>query len=114
MRAKDEPDFPRAISPSALAALRNSPQPPTILDVREPWEVALCAIGGSRFIPMPQIPARLAELPRRGMLVILCHHGMRSLQVADWLRTHGYGNAVNLTGGIDLWAQEVEAGMARY
>ena len=63
---------------------------------------------------MTQIPGRLAELPRDGTLVVLCHHGQRSLQVATWLRGQGFGGATSLSGGIDAWAGGFDPEMARY
>lgn len=88
--------------------------PPAVLDVREPWEVALCAIAGSRTIPMSQIVQRIDELDPQQDLVVVCHHGMRSLQVAMYLQRCGFDRVCNLQGGIDAWARDVEPAMARY
>ena len=96
------------------AALAAGAEPIELLDVREGWEVNLCAITGSRHIPMNEVPDRVDELPRDRALVVVCHHGMRSLQVAQWLRAQGFENAINLDGGIDEWARAVEPGMATY
>ncbi len=85
-----------------------------LLDVREPDEVATCAIVGSVRIPMQQVPQSLAELPRDRRLLVHCHHGGRSLRVTQFLRAQGYALASNVAGGIDVWAQEIEPGMARY
>ncbi len=84
------------------------PEVPLEIDVREPWELEICALPDSRNLPMAQIPQRHDELPRDRILVVLCHHGMRSRQVTGWLRAHDYGNAVNLSGGIDAWARVVD------
>ncbi|MDA1097880.1 MAG: rhodanese-like domain-containing protein [Proteobacteria bacterium] len=97
-----------------LAGLRAGGQVHTLLDVREPDEVAVCAIANSRFIPMQQIPRHVADLPREHPLVILCHHGTRSGMVADFLRGNGFPNVFNLAGGIDAWAHEIEPEMPRY
>ncbi|MFQ5935011.1 MAG: rhodanese-like domain-containing protein [Acidiferrobacterales bacterium] len=86
----------------------------TIVDVREPWEIQICAISGSRHIPMRQIPASLAELPKGDEIVVLCHHGQRSQQVADFLTRQGYVNVYSLVGGIDAWAREIDSTMTRY
>jgi rhodanese-related sulfurtransferase len=86
----------------------------TLLDVREPNEVAVCAISDSLCIPMQQVPQHLGELPREHPLVIMCHHGARSDQVAQFLRANGFTNAHNLAGGIDAWAMVVDPEMARY
>ena len=85
-----------------------------VLDVREPWETEICALDGSLKIPMGQIPTRLAELPRDEILVVVCHHGQRSLQVALGLRGQGFASATSLAGGIDAWAAAQAPDMARY
>jgi len=107
-------ELPLQITPSALAALHRSGQPLQLLDVREAWETEICAIDGSLNIPMGQVPGRIAELARDRPLVVLCHHGGRSMQVTQWLRAQGFDQAVNLTGGINIWAQQIEPGMATY
>ena len=98
----------------ALEAARTNGAPHTLLDVREPHEVAVCAIADSLFVPMQQVPQQLAELPRDQPLVVLCHHGGRSNQVAQFLRGNGFSNVHNLAGGIDAWALMVDPEMARY
>ncbi|MFI4986876.1 MAG: rhodanese-like domain-containing protein [Alphaproteobacteria bacterium] len=85
-----------------------------IIDVREPWEREICMLSGSIGIPLAELAERLDELPEAGTLVLLCHHGVRSLQAATWLRRQGFEHAVSLQGGIDAWASEVEPGMRRY
>jgi rhodanese-related sulfurtransferase len=97
-----------------LDRLRRAGEPITVLDVREPWEVELCRIEGSRAMPLDTLPEHLDELPREGVLVIVCHHGVRSGRAAAWLRAHGFDNAHNLSGGIDSWAREVEPSMRTY
>lgn len=97
-----------------LAALRTQESPHTVLDVREPHEVAICAIEPSLSIPMQQVPERLAELPEDQSLVVLCHHGGRSAMVTRFLQERGFANARNLAGGIDAWAREIDPDMARY
>ncbi|HEX7045621.1 MAG TPA: rhodanese-like domain-containing protein [Burkholderiales bacterium] len=90
------------------------PAPPVVLDVREPWEVEICALPGSTCIPMAEIPGRIDELPRDRPIVVVCHHGMRSLQVARYLDARGFAPLYNLTGGIDAWARDVDPGVVRY
>ncbi len=85
-----------------------------VLDVREPWETEICGFEEGLKIPMEEIPARVAELPRDGILVVMCHHGQRSLRVASWLRGQGIARATSLAGGIDAWAAARAPGMARY
>lgn len=108
-------DYPVQLDASQVAdALADGTEAVVLLDVREEWEVNLCAIAGSRHIPMNEVPERVDELPREGALVVVCHHGMRSMQVAQWLRAQGFDNAINLDGGIDQWARLVEPAMATY
>ncbi len=85
-----------------------------LLDVREPWEHALCAIDGSLLIPMNGLPGRVAELPMDRDIVVVCHHGGRSAQVTMWLRSNGYGRAINLDGGVDSWARQIDPNMKVY
>ncbi len=91
---------------------------PLLLDVREDWEVALAAIrppGATlRHIRMGEIPQRLAELPAGRPIVCLCHHGVRSQQVAAFLERRGFEQVFNLSGGIDAWACQVDPSVARY
>ncbi|NLR76637.1 MULTISPECIES: rhodanese-like domain-containing protein [Leeia] len=86
---------------------------PQLIDVREPWEVALCQIPGSVNLPMHEISNRLNEV-NDGELVTICHHGMRSYQVALFLENAGLGPVHNLTGGVEAWATQVDPDMARY
>lgn len=85
-----------------------------LLDVREPYEVATCAIAGSRHIPMRQIPASLGDLPQDRDILVLCHHGGRSLRVMQFLRANGFARVSNVAGGIDAWAQEIDPTLPRY
>jgi rhodanese-related sulfurtransferase len=87
---------------------------PLILDVREDWEYETCHIAGSRLIPMQEIPSHLGELPRTSDIVVVCHHGARSLQVATYLAQSGFGHVHNLSGGIAAWADQVDSSMPRY
>ncbi len=97
-----------------LAGLRDEAAVHTLLDVREPNEVAVCAIAGSLFVPMQQVPGHISTLPKEHPLIVLCHHGTRSDMVAGFLRENGFSNVFNLSGGIDAWAQVIDQQMARY
>lgn len=88
--------------------------PVELLDVREPWEYSVCRIEGSRLIPLSQLPARLGELDPGRATVVICHHGVRSLRAAAYLEHCGFGDVVNLSGGIDAWARTVDRNMAVY
>ncbi|HEU5079889.1 MAG TPA: rhodanese-like domain-containing protein [Opitutaceae bacterium] len=98
----------------AHAWLNRKERPALLIDVREPDEIAICSINGSKKIPMGQIPDALPSLPRDRSLLILCHHGARSLRVTQFLRAKGFSEVTNVAGGIEAWALEVEPGMKRY
>jgi rhodanese-related sulfurtransferase len=86
-----------------------------LVDVREPHEFQQARIEGSELIPMRTVPQALASLQAgEGPLVVLCHHGMRSLQVVSWLREQGLESCSSMTGGIDRWSREIDAGVPRY
>ncbi len=85
-----------------------------LLDVREPAELAVAAVAETVNIPMAQIPGRLEEIDRSKTVVVMCHSGMRSMQVAGFLAHQGYENVVNLDGGIDAWSREVDTSIPRY
>lgn len=109
------------ISPEALQSkLKNTSAEDSsatfcLLDVREPWEAALCSIPGSRLIPMGEIPSRAhQELDPDAHIVAYCHYGARSLNVVLWLREQGFANTQSLAGGIDAWSQKIEPAIPRY
>ena len=102
-----------SLSP-ADAAKRLAAGDAVLLDVREPFEVALAAVPGALLVPMGELPARLAEVPRDQPVLVLCHHGIRSQAVADWLLRRGYEKTWNVAGGIAAWAAEVDPGVGRY
>ena len=85
-----------------------------LLDVREPYEHAICRIPGSRLLPMREVPAALDLLPRDRKLLILCHHGGRSARVAQLLRDEGFAQAIDVRGGIDAWAARLDPALPRY
>src|SRR5580658_5137673 len=85
------------------------------IDVREPWEFATAQIAGSIPMPMGDVPARAhQELDPDERLVILCHHGVRSMNTTVWLRNQGFEQAQSLRGGIDAWSAEVDDTVSRY
>jgi rhodanese-related sulfurtransferase len=87
---------------------------PVLLDVREGWEVQTCAIAGSTHIPMGEIPARAGEVDKEREIVVICHHGGRSMQVAMYLEKNGHAKVHNLAGGVDSWAKTVDPSMPVY
>lgn len=87
---------------------------PCLVDVREPWEFATAHIAGASLVPMREVPQRLAELPADVPLVCICHHGMRSQQVALFLQSRGYRDLYNLTGGMHAWSTQVDPTVPTY
>lgn len=87
---------------------------PLLLDVREVPEFEHCRIPGSLHMPMHTVPVRLTELNPDNNIVVICHHGGRSAQVAYFLEGRGFSSVFNLAGGVDAWACEVDPGMPRY
>jgi rhodanese-related sulfurtransferase len=86
-----------------------------LIDVREPWEYATASIQGSLLMPMGDVPSRAhQELDPDDRLLILCHHGARSLSVTSWLRQQGFESAQSVAGGIEAWSREVDPGIPRY
>ncbi len=94
--------------------LTTTPDAVTLIDVREPHELAICRIAAAQHIPMRQIPEHLPTLPRDKHLLIHCHHGGRSLRVTEFLRANGFPVVSNVAGGIAAWADRIEPEMARY
>ena len=102
------------LTPSELAERRNSGELWCILDVREPWEVELASVAGAVTIPMRELPGRLQELETTSPVAVLCHSGVRSARVADWLAHNGFATVANVQGGIDAWSTEIDATIPRY
>ena len=94
--------------------LQASAAKPLLLDVREPWEYNICHIKGSQLIPMQSISAHLHKLDRQQETIVICHHGVRSKMVARFLEQAQFEQIINLSGGVNLWAQEVDLSMLRY
>lgn len=105
------------LSPQDASALLRQSGQAVLIDVREPEEFSLSCVDGARLIPMQSIPAELQKLEGLAddaTLLILCHHGVRSLQVASWLRARGIENCYSISGGIDRWSREVDPSIPRY
>ncbi len=104
--------------PELRAMAERGDRPLLVVDVREPWEVAVASlrIDGieTRCIPMNEIPGRLATLDPAQPTVCVCHHGARSAHVVAFLDRNGFTDAWNLAGGIDAWSAEVDPGVPRY
>jgi rhodanese-related sulfurtransferase len=103
------------ITPEAFAQQRKQQQPPLLLDVREPWEYQTASIPSSLLMPMGEVSSRAhTELDPDAPIVVMCHHGARSLNVALWLRDQGFPNAQSLSGGIDAWSRSIDPNIPRY
>ena len=116
------------LNPSSFAVWRDRAQAglsgslPVLLDVREPWELQTASVAPDGFtllhIPMREVPTRLAKLRQEHgedhPIACLCHHGMRSLQVAQYLAQSGFTEVVNLDGGIDAWSRQIDPGVPVY
>ena len=102
------------ISVTDLSRRIAEPDAPVVLDVREPQEIAVARFPGAVEIPMQSVPSRMGELDRNAEIFVLCHHGMRSAHVADYLAEQGFTRVGNVTGGIDAWALMVDPSVPRY
>lgn len=103
------------ITVQELARRQERGEPVHLLDVREPWERALAALPGGELVPLGSLGARVGELevPEAALVVVYCHHGMRSLSGAAILREAGI-DAVSLRGGIDAWSAHIDSLVPRY
>ncbi len=106
----------RQITPAELSAwlADKARAQPVLLDVREPWEFQAARIEGSTHMPMQQVPARVGELEPDNDIVVICHHGGRSLQVGLFLEKQGFARVHNLVGGVDAWARTVDPAVPVY
>ena len=104
------------ITPAELKAALAQPDPPLVLDVREPYEWRQVRMPGARHIPMNKVPSQVDDLPSDRRIVVMCAHGSRSYGMAAWLTEHGHP-AVSLAGGLTQWAIQggpVEQGAPRW
>jgi adenylyltransferase/sulfurtransferase len=85
-----------------------------VIDVREPWEWAICRLPGARLVPLGALDSELDTLDRSREVLVYCHRGIRSVEAAHRLIAAGFGRVSHLEGGIDRWSVEVDAGVARY
>lgn len=103
------------IQPTELKRMLDAGAPVVLLDVREPAEHAYCALPGSILIPLGELPYRTGEIePGDALVVVYCHHGIRSLSGAAILSQAGLTNVASLAGGIDRWSQTVDPSVPRY
>ena len=109
--------FPYEITPQEVKQRVDAGERILLIDVREPGEFQQARIAGAELIPMRSVPAglpRLEEQADRALLVIFCHHGVRSLNVVNWLREQGVSACQSMAGGIDRWSCEIDPSVPRY
>jgi rhodanese-related sulfurtransferase len=108
------------ITPEVLVQYQQQPVEPempklVLIDVREPWEHQTASLPGFLLMPMGDVPSRAhQELDPDDHIIVLCHHGQRSLNVAMWLRNQGFERAQSLAGGIDNWSRTMDPTIPRY
>jgi len=103
------------ISPQEVQRRLSTGEQLRLIDVREPFEFRRARIDGSELIPMRSVPQSLPLFEKdEKLIVVFCHHGMRSLQVVGWLREQGVENCVSMAGGIDRWSLEIDPKVPRY
>ena len=103
------------ITPAELKAALDGGQKMVLLDVRDQWEYEAARIAGSTHIPMEQIPQRVhTELDPEEHIVVICHHGVRSANVANWLLREGFEQVQSLRGGVDQWARQIDPKVPTY
>jgi rhodanese-related sulfurtransferase len=102
------------INPEQVKAMQDAGESFILLDVREPWEWDTARIEGSRHMPMDTIPACQQELDPDARIVVVCHHGVRSLNVTHWLRQQGFENVQSMRGGIHRWSRFVDPKVPTY
>jgi sulfur-carrier protein adenylyltransferase/sulfurtransferase len=102
------------ITPQELRRERGRKPNLILLDVREPREAEIASIEGSQLVPLRELPRAISSLPAHAEIVTLCHHGTRSLKACELLKGAGFDNVRSLSGGIDAWSREIDAGVPRY
>jgi len=103
------------ITPEGVKGKLDAGETFVLLDVREPWEFETARIDGAKLIPMGDVPSRVhQELDPDESIVVLCHHGVRSMNVTVWLRQQGFEKAQSMRGGIDAWSRRVDGRVAMY
>lgn len=110
-------ELPVEVTPREVRTRMNAGEPLRLIDVREPFEHAITRIEGAELIPMRSVPARLQNLAseaREATLILICHHGVRSLDVAYWLREQGVTACQSMAGGIERWSLDVDPSVPRY
>jgi len=112
-----QPILPLEVPPQEVKRRLDSGEKIALIDVREPAEFAVARIENAELVPMRTVPAELSRLDARtdvGTLIVFCHHGVRSLNVVNWLREQGVDACQSMAGGIDRWSLEIDPSVPRY
>ena len=104
----------KTILPEELKKRLDAGEKPILLDVREPWEFSICKIEGSVNISMSEHEKLISELNANDEIIAICHHGIRSFQVCNYLENNDFNKVLNLDGGLDSWAKTIDTDMAQY
>jgi rhodanese-related sulfurtransferase len=97
------------ITPEEVKSKLDQGEQFTLLDVRGPWEFEVAHMNGAKLMPMGDVPARAhQELDPENHIVVVCHHGVRSMNVTAWLRQQGFEKAQSMRGGIDAWSRRMD------
>lgn len=104
------------VTPRQVQAMREAGDEFVLLDVREPAEVEAASVDGATVVPMGEVKSRLSELDAfaEDRVVVMCHHGARSMQVTAFLRQQGFEDVSSMAGGIDLWSRDIDPDVPRY
>jgi rhodanese-related sulfurtransferase len=103
------------ITPEEVKAKLDRSEVFVLLDVREPWEFETARMAGAKLLPMGDVPSRAhQELDPEAHIVVVCHHGVRSLNVTAWLRQQGFENSQSMRGGIDAWSRQIDSRVPTY
>lgn len=102
------------VLPAEVKARLDRGEKLVLIDVREPWEHEICRIESAKLVPLGSLAASLQSLPDVDELICYCHHGMRSMDAAAWLRLQGFAKAKSLAGGIERWSREIDPSVSRY
>ncbi len=109
--------LPLEVTPEEVKRRLDAREPLHLVDVREPAEFALCHIEGAQPVPLASIPAALKSLRDKAAsatVILFCHHGIRSLQAASWLRGQGLPACQSMQGGIHRWSALVDPSVPQY
>jgi len=110
----DDPFVNIQITPSEVKSMMDRGEKFLFVDVREKWEFETSWIQGAVLVPMGEIPSNLAKFEEAGNIILFCHHGIRSLDAAAWLRSQEVSGAKSMAGGIDRWSAEIDPTVPRY